>query len=252
MNALDFYISGSEEVGGAALYWMKDENGDHASQLNALLLMKGTDNAFLKSLDIAPVLEAGKSRLFSDLAWSGSPLMMSLSSVSGHVSFESKEARFLKGNATTDAMKLINVFNFDTWARRLKLDFSDLYQKGVSYDEMSCLVKMDKGVLLLETPLVMTSPSSTFSLQGSIDTNTSTLDSDLNVTLPVSKNATWVAALAGGLPAAAGAYLISKVFEKELNNLSTVSYHVSGTLDEPDIKFRHLLKDPMGNANKAP
>jgi uncharacterized protein YhdP len=54
-------------------------------------------------------------------------------------------------------------------------------------------------------------------------------------------NIPWVAALAGGLPIAAGAYVISKVFEEQVNQLSSGVYSVSGDLNNPEVIFRRVF-----------
>ena len=61
------------------------------------------------------------------------------------------------------------------------------------------------------------------------------------VTLPLVENIPWVAALAGGLPVAAGTYLISKVFEDQVNQLSSGVYAVSGDLDNPRWRLSACL-----------
>jgi uncharacterized protein YhdP len=50
-------------------------------------------------------------------------------------------------------------------------------------------------------------------------------------------NIPWVAALAGGLPIAAGAYLASKVFEDQMKSLSSGVYSVTGPVSSPEVKF---------------
>ena len=68
-----------------------------------------------------------------------------------------------------------------------------------------------------------------------------TLDGELVVTLPLVENIPWVAALAGGLPVAAGTYLFSKVFEDQVNQLSSGVYSVSGSLNEPVVVFERVF-----------
>ena len=46
----------------------------------------------------------------------------------------------------------------------------------------------------------------------------------------------WIAALAGGLPAALGVWAVSKIFDDQLDNLSSVSYQVTGPLEDPEIR----------------
>ena len=81
---------------------------------------------------------------------------------------------------------------------------------------------------------------------------TETLDGELVVTLPLVENIPWVAALAGGLPVAAGTYLLSKVFEDQVNQLSSGVYSVSGSLSEPKVLFERVFDaTPRINGNKA-
>ena len=61
------------------------------------------------------------------------------------------------------------------------------------------------------------------------------------MTLPLVDNIPWVAALAGGLPIAAGTYLVSKVFEEQMNQLSSGVYSVSGDLNDPQVIFERVF-----------
>ena len=68
-----------------------------------------------------------------------------------------------------------------------------------------------------------------------------TVDGELIVTLPLVENIPWVAALAGGLPIAAGTYLVSKVFEEQVNRLSSGVYSVRGDLKSPEVLLSGCL-----------
>jgi len=161
----------------------------------------------------------------------------------GDLSFTSEKGRFLNSTASTDVMRVINVFNFSTWARRLKLDFTDLYKKGVSFDKVSAQFSLDQGKVTFDKPLVMDGPSGRFELKGTIDSVQNAIDASLIVTIPVNKNATWIAALAAGLPVAAGVWAVSKIFGDQIDKLSSVNYSISGSLDDPQVKFESLLPE---------
>jgi uncharacterized protein YhdP len=68
----------------------------------------------------------------------------------------------------------------------------------------------------------------------------------------VASNLPWVAVLTGGLPVAAGVYIASKVFEDELDRLSSAVYIIDGSLAEPDVRFDRLFdnkKEKKANDN---
>ena len=74
------------------------------------------------------------------------------------------------------------------------------------------------------------------------------IDAELVVTLPLVDNIPWVAALAGGLPIAAGAYLASKVFEDQMMSLSSGVYSVSGPVSSPAVKFVRVFDAKLSSS----
>jgi uncharacterized protein YhdP len=69
------------------------------------------------------------------------------------------------------------------------------------------------------------------------------VEGELVVTLPVANNLPWVAALTAGLPVAAGVFLLSKVFESQVNRLTSLVYAVGGSWDDPLVKFDRVFDD---------
>ncbi|HEY7886563.1 MAG TPA: AsmA-like C-terminal region-containing protein, partial [Cellvibrionaceae bacterium] len=107
-------------------------------------------------------------------------------------------------------------------------------------------VAFDQGMLHITEPVVMESPSSQMQISGRMDLLNEQLDTRLVATLPVTGNLTVITALAAGLPAAAGVFLISKIFESEMRKMASVSYTISGDWDEPDVRFDRLFDaDPQ-------
>ena len=86
---------------------------------------------------------------------------------------------------------------------------------------------------------------------GRSDLRAQTIDADLIVTLPIGSNLPWVAALAGGLPAAAGAYVASRIFEDQLGKFSSAIYKVSGKLDDPAVEFVKVFDTEDGQDDKS-
>jgi uncharacterized protein YhdP len=79
-------------------------------------------------------------------------------------------------------------------------------------------------------------------MAGSIDLRNETINTRLVATLPVAGNVTFYAALATGLPAAAGIYLVSKLFKKQVDQATSVSYSIKGSWNEPKIRFDRLFE----------
>jgi uncharacterized protein YhdP len=50
-----------------------------------------------------------------------------------------------------------------------------------------------------------------------------------------------VAALISGLPAAAGIYIISKLFTRQMDRFSSASYSINGPWDDPEVNFESIF-----------
>jgi uncharacterized protein YhdP len=80
------------------------------------------------------------------------------------------------------------------------------------------------------------------------------VDAQLVATLPVATNLPWVVALLGGVPAAAGVYLTSKLVEKQVDRLSSISYALSGSFDDVEVAVDRIFAAELKatDQNKQP
>jgi len=176
-------------------------------------------------------------------SWEGTPLDFKLGEAAVDVDFELARGQLQTSSAGSDLVRLFNLFNFNTWARRLKLDFDDLQRGGIAFDTMSGRFILDSGHLDMMEPVVLDAPSSRFVMTGQANLTDSTVDANLNVTVPVGNNVAWITAIAVSLPAAAGVFLASQLFEEQFDQLSTLSYKIEGSLDEPDVTFERFFAE---------
>src|SRR5690606_28521404 len=214
--------------------------------------------------DIADVLErwgfekAISSRsgfLDADVYWQGAPDAIALKNLDGEAMLGLSDGQFLKASGSTSGtLKMVGVFNFANLLRRLQLDFSDLYKEGVSFDRIDAHIALNDGVFNTRKPIEISSPSSRFRMSGRLDFNTEQTHMELVATLPIASNLPWVAALAGGLPAAAGVYLASKLFHEQVDHFSSAVYEIRGSWREPEVKFRRVFDDelPATESNQPP
>ena len=160
----------------------------------------------------------------------------------GTIDVRMRKGRFLAASGSaTGALKMLGIFNFENIIRRLRFDFSDLFSSGVSFDKMGGEFAFSDSTLTLSDPLEITSPSSRFLTFGSVDLIQEQLDMELIATLPIASNLPWIAALISGLPAAAGVYLVSKLFTKQLERFSSAIYRVEGPWADPAVNFQRIF-----------
>ncbi|WP_299598911.1 YhdP family protein [uncultured Microbulbifer sp.] len=230
---------------GAQLMWMRDDEGRESSQFIGRLRGENLGRV-LQAWGQEAAIESSSAVFDTALRWQGSPAMVSANSLNGEIRIDIRDGRFMRAsdNAGTSLLRLLSLFNFDTWARRLRLDFSDLVQSGLTFDRVHGEVYFEgDGELLIAVPIQVEGPTSELQMAGRVNLQREDLNLTLVATLPVGNNLAFVAALAGGLPAAAGVYLISKVFKKQVDRVASVSYRINGEWADPEVRFDKLFDD---------
>jgi uncharacterized protein YhdP len=210
-------------------------NGEE--HLSKLVGPIGLDNIgyLFDAMGLPPIVDSESGRLDADMMWQDVPWEINKSNLEGELKLNLSEGSFYKdsGGAGT-ALKLVGLFNFANWLRRLKLDFSDVVGKNLAYNRLNGTLSFDRGMLSMKQPLKMKMPSGRMSIAGDFNMLAETADAQLVATLPVTTNLPWLAGVAGGLPAALGVYVTSKLVEEQVDRLSSISYELQGSWD--DIK----------------
>ena len=236
------------------LLWAYDEQGAMVSALNLRVSSEDFSQFLDRVVKNEGQLPMHAKRLEADLSlsWSGAPEQVSLQGLNGDLTFSFKEGKFFQASeSTTGFLKLLGLFNFDSLVRRIQLDFTDVYKQGLSFDEMKGELLFSNHLLsFTDVPIEVTSPSSKFSMAGAIDMRQSIIEAELIATMPVANNLPWIAALAGGPAAAAGAFIVTRVLGDQFDQLSSAAYSVQGRLDDPQVKFERLF-DNEKNKSQA-
>jgi uncharacterized protein (TIGR02099 family) len=216
----------------------------------------GVDNigSFLSSgLGIPKIVDSESGRLVFDLAWQDQPWKISRENITGDFEIKLQEGSFYKSPGGSGAvLKMVSLVNFANWLRRLKLDFSDVVGQNLAYNSLNGTLHFEQGVATLRDPLRMDMPSGRMSMAGDFDLLNEQVDGRLVATLPVATNLPWVVALMGGLPAAAGVYVTSKLVEKQVDRLSSISYKISGSWDDVEVEVDRIFASDLKDKKPAP
>ena len=224
------------------LEWLQTERGEQTHLYGQFAFTDLGD--VLENLNYQRMIESNKGHIAFDLTWPGGLNQWSLLASSGPLNLQIEDGRFLTASDTTSGtLKVVSIVNLPNIIRRLQLDFSDLYKSGVSYDRIEAGMMLEDDKLKIVKDLTVETPSSRFTLRGNADLQTKQLDMALIATLPVADNLPWIAALAGGLPTAAGVYVASKIFEDQFDRLSSAVYSVEGDWNDYQLKFEKVYDD---------
>ncbi|MBC7182944.1 MAG: hypothetical protein H5U30_05140, partial [Marinobacter sp.] len=177
-----------------------------------------------------------------DLDWPGRPDEFSIAELNGSVSLRLDEGVILERNNTAQLFRVFNLLNSDTLWRRLKLDFSDLYERGVAFDAISGKAQIIDGLLTMNPELQVVGPSGAFKLSGTTDMASEELDMRLVVVLPLTQNLPLAALLMGaGAPIGGALFVLDKILGDPLSKLTSATYSVTGTWDEPEVDLQRVF-----------
>jgi len=221
-RAMDIYGEGA---------WLVDAGGQH-SRFSGIATSKDIA-AVSEAFGFQPNLSSTSAKFDFSLEWRGRPDDLDIQRIGGKVAMDLRNGRFVTASARSQALRALGVFNVGTWQRRMKLDFTDLYKRGVAFDTLTGDLVIDNG-RLSTTNLVAKGPSAVFEVSGSTELATEALDTRVRVTLPVNSNL-YVGCLAG-LAACAGIVAAEQLWGDRLEKLTTLGYEVRGTWADPQVK----------------
>lgn len=224
------------EDGGFLRWKTLDGKKSFSTSVNGSIIGENP-KALFEQWNLPVVLESKKTKIDFNLSWPGSPLAMKLETLTGIMTQRYEDGVFSQDSidGSSGLLRVFGLLNFNSWARRVRLDFSDIYQKGFTFDELGGELSFNKGLMTLTEPVKMKGPSSEMELSGVIDYPKQTVDAKLEAFLPIGGNLTLITALTAGLPVAAGVYIVSKIFNKQIKQVSTIKYTISGDLNNPSV-----------------
>ncbi len=198
--------------------------------------------------DFAPSVESAQFRAVGDVRWPGSPLNFDLAHLSGTADLELGDGRFL--DVDPGAAPIMSLINFSTIAKRMSLDFSDVFGVGVSFEDVQAELVIDDGLARFRRPAEIVGTGSSFLVTGTVDLDSGALDNEMIASLPLHSSLPWYAAfLALSNPAGAAAVVVGRqVFKDQLRRLTSGKYRIGGTYDEPEVEFVGMFDDDIALA----
>jgi uncharacterized protein (TIGR02099 family) len=211
--------------------WSSDQFGAQRSQVE-VSAESGDFGKALDQLGLKGQVANGKASLNADLNWGGEPGDFRLAALNGDLSFKADDGRFLK--LEPGSGRLLGLFNMDTLLRRFKLDFTDVFQEGLTFDRLEGKAEINAGVLHTDG-VVIVGPSALLEMRGSTDLAKETYDLDVTVAPQLGGNLSLAGVIANP---AAGAmiFVVQKLFRRQMAKLIRYKYRVTGKWDDPQVK----------------
>ncbi len=181
-------------------------------------------------------LIAGEGHITFDLNWLDIPYNPVLATLSGSLFLKLGKGRVINLGNSTDAKlgfgRMLNILSLQTLPRRLSLDFTDLFEKGYSFDTMQGHFNLEHGSANTKDTY-FDGPIARIEIKGKIGMAAKDYDLILSVTPYVTGSIPIVATLAGGPVVGAVTWLVEKVASSVVSKVTTYHYSVRGPWDNP-------------------
>jgi len=193
----------------------------------------------LKQLGFPDQVAGGSADLKGTLSWPGSPGQFRFSELDGTMDIEAKKGRFL--NVEPGTGRLFGLLNVDALTRRLTLDFSDVFSKGLAFDRINGKARILRGDLFSDLIYII-GPSAIIEVRGRVGLAKEDYAMDLIIAPDLGGNLSLISALAN--PAAgAVVFVVQKLFKKQLARVVHYRYQVSGSWNDP--KITRVREEPV-------
>ncbi len=241
INNIQSNILDNENQNNNYINWTYHNKAHHTSALFDFATPQGT--ALLNFGFDQEIITARKTDIVADIKWSGSPAAIALNNIEGDIAFQLEKGVFKEVPTSTNlTARLISLINLDNWSRRLLLDFSDVVNEGTAYDKIEGQFQLNQGEVIIINDIKAKLPASKLELRGNANLVDDSIDAEMTLKLPIIQNTAWLAGFLINLPAAAGLYVISKLFSDRIENLTDVTYQIDGKLSDPNAKLKRLKK----------
>ena len=199
----------------------------------------------LPQWDYAPSVEAESAELSVDASWPGSPLNVEVNGLRGDVSFRARNGSFVEVSGG-GALRIMALLNINTVFKRMSLNFKDVTGKGTSFDTIKADTRFEDGLLTFVEPAKVKGSGSDFKVGGSVNLVDGIMnDNEMIVTLPVSDSLPWYAVyISLANPVAAAAVIAGQqMLKKQIKQMSSAKYQISGPWEDPEVKLVGIWND---------
>lgn len=224
-------ITQPQAQGAANGQWLLTPEGERS---NLSLKILSTDvGATLRSLNYTPFMEARRGEVRAELAWAGGFDSHFLEHASGSLNVEADAGQLAA--LQPGAGRVLGLFSVAALPRRLALDFSDLTEKGLSFDTVRGDFDLREGNAYTSN-LLLRGPAAEIGIAGRTGIaahdydQTAIVTGNLGASLPVA------GALAGGPAIGAALLLFSQVFKEPLKGITRGYYRITGSWDDPIVE----------------
>lgn len=211
-------------------YWRLTPKG-HGTGLN-LQMKTPSLGALQHNLGLTTGIEKAPTKVEAELYWPTSPLEMGAEQLYGSLWLDVGKGS--ADNVDPGVGRLIGLFSLNALGKRLALDFSDLFSKGMAFDSIQGNFVLNDGDAYT-TDLALLSTAAKVEIRGRTGLSSRTYDQQVVVTPHVSATLPLVGALAINPTVGVALAVTQQLFGQHFDRIAMRTYEVTGSWDNPQF-----------------
>ncbi len=208
-----------------------DDGSQHGMTKTSFEVASQVGGKMLSDLGFGDFLAGGEIQVVLDLLWRGAPSHFDFNRLNGEYFLDITRGSFPKVDA--DKGRLFGLLNLNAVSRRLRLDFADVFGKGLAFDQMKSGGLISDGDIIIKDFFIF-SPSVYIEALGKVGLANENYDLQMLVSPQLGGNVALLTALSNP---AAGAFvwLVDRIFKNQLNKVIVYTYDVTGPWEQPEV-----------------
>ncbi|SDH36363.1 TIGR02099 family protein [Vibrio xiamenensis] len=223
------FSSGSNQINIDGSWQLSDTLNQSQFNLSA----KGDNNSdLMERFGIASGIQKAPFELNTSVNYQGSPWAMRVNTLAGKV-----KTKLGKGviSDVSGAAKLLGLFSLDSIIRKMQLDFSDVFDKGMAFNSITGSGEIRDGIFVTNN-IEMDAVAGEMTIKGLADLNKRTVDAEVNFVPDITSGIPVLTAFAVTPTTALYVLAITTVISPVVEVFTQVNYEVKGPLDSPTVK----------------
>lgn len=221
-----------------------EQNKQSDSTIEAQLHLTHLADA-LDRWHVTPVVEARYGQMTFYGKWPSAFYEGSLRTLSGKMALVLRDGHITHLDSDTEKKlglgKLLSILSLQTIPRRLKLDFSDLAQKGYSFDIFKGDFLIQNGIMSTQNSYI-DGPVAIGRMSGDLDLVNQLYDLDLRIFPYITASLPVVATIVGTPVAGVAVWAVSSLASKGMQKISGYKYKISGPWMKPVVQQTSIDK----------
>ncbi len=218
-------------VGSAS--WLADSSSEtgQRTHLDVSLVSKDIRKT-MSRLKYEPGIKGDDLQIDLDLVWPGGPREDFLAAADGEIALRLGKGQL--DDVKPGAGRVFGLMSVVALPRRLSLDFRDVFDKGLGFDQISGSFRIENGQAYT-CDLSLEGPAADIGIVGRAGLTTRDYEQTAVVSANVGNTLPIVGGLVAGPQVAAALLIFSQIFKKPLQGVGQVYYGIDGSWDDPSI-----------------